>query len=254
MLQWILGSGEGILKAKDNQFSAIDIVAAASHELKTPLTVISGLADMMLKGQCGTLANQQRQYLERIETSSDRMLALLNSLLSVGKLHRGALAIEPEPVLLKAVVYQVAKELSPLIKQRRVKLDVRSGRPALPVLVDKEFAYQIVFNLLDNAIKYSYPKTVVTIKFKGRGDKQALLISDQGIGIRPGEFKHLFTRFGTTAQPVNAHSGSSGLGLFIVKNLVEQIGGQVYARALPRGSCFVVELPLAKQLTLFSGV
>lgn len=227
----------------------IDLVATTVHELKSPLTVISGLASMLEAGQFGELNSGQSRYVERINTVSKRLLNLVESLLTVNRAQ--TLETRLQPIALTKVIGEVAGELAPRLTQNQMRL-VWKRRKVEPVLVDKQYLYQIVYNLIDNAIKYSPPKTIITIKFRHQGGHLYLRVSDQGVGVKPNELKHLYKRFGKRGQPISGQAGSSGLGLYIVKQLVEAHGGRLRAKTLPKGTCFIVRLPLAQQLNLFS--
>ena len=234
------------------QLKPLDLVATTVHELKTPLTLISGLSTMLEQGQFGKLNDQQTRYIAKISDVSQRLLVLVESLLIVNKSHHQRLRLSLQPVSIPVVIQNVLDELEPRLQQCQIVIKWRHSRSIEPVLADRDSLYQIIYNLVDNAIKYSPAKTTITIKFRHQEGWLYLRVSDQGIGVKPNELKYLFRRFGKVGQPVGAHASSTGLGLYIVKKLAESQGGKVRAQTLRRGTCFIVQLPVARQLLLFN--
>ena len=239
-----------VVGRKQTRESRMDLVATTVHELKTPLTVISGLSAMLEAGQFGKLNSQQTKYINRIQTVSDRLLLLIESMLIVAKAQLTPLP-PLEPVAVQNVIKEVVAELASRIEQAKISVELPASRSVEPVLAERYYLHQIIYNLLDNPIKYSPPKTTVTIKFRHQEGKLYLRISDQGSGIQPNELKYLYRRFGKVGQPIAAQANSSGLGLYIVKRLVEAQGGSIRAKSLTQGTCFIISLPLAQQLNLF---
>lgn len=233
------------------QTKPLDLVATTAHELKSPLTLINGLAAMLEAGEFGKTTLAQRKYLGRISATSERLMTIVDGLLAVNRSQHRRLSLQLQPMMISALIKEVVEELDPQLKARGMRVRLQITRKVPPVIADKNCMHQIVFNLLDNAIKYSPAKTIVNIKVQLREDQLVMQISDQGIGIKPTEIEKLFERFATQAQPVAEQAGSSGLGLYIVKNLVELQGGSITATALSQGSCFTVSLPVAQQLALF---
>lgn len=228
-----------------------DVLATMAHELKTPLTLITGLASMLEAGQFGKLNPKQSRYIERIGSVSDRLLLLIESLLVMSRSQADGHQLDLEPVSVPAVVKAVLAELESELEQSHISIKLLHKRSMAPVLADQESLYQIIYNLVDNATKYSPPRTTITIKYRVEAGALQLRISDEGIGIKPSEIEQLFRRFGKIGRPISAHAGSTGLGLYIVKKLVESQGGTIRAQSLKTGTCFVVVLPVVEQLDLF---
>ena len=230
----------------------MDLVATTAHEFKSPLVLISGLAEMLRAGQFGKLNPRQARYISRIDNASLRLLGMVENLLTIHRNHHGRLQIGLEPTSATEALKAVLKELQPALIQKQMTVVWAPDLKAAPVLADKQLLHQIFYNLLDNTIKYSPPKTTITIKFTRSSQYLNIQIRDQGFGIKPAELKKLFARFGAISKPISTQAGSSGLGLYIVKNLVELLGGHVRARVLKQGSCFSVSLPTVSQLELFT--
>jgi signal transduction histidine kinase len=121
------------------------------------------------------------------------------------------------------------------------------------VLADETRLRQILVNLVDNAIKYSFPRSEVVVDFKAQGDELVTSIADTGVGITQGQIERIFQKFGRIYNPMSVQSGGTGLGLYIVKRLVESHGGRIWVSSREgKGSKFSFSLPIAKQLPLLA--
>ncbi len=238
---------------RQRSLSSFDLVATTVHELKSPLVLMRGLANMLAEGQFGNLTQEQAKYINKIATTSERLLKLVTNLLVVNQLNHKRLRTATKPTAVNQVIDQVIDELSTQLKSRQVAVIWSRHLKLPPVLADEQLLYRVFYNLVDNTIKYSPPKTTITIRFRTGLRHLAIQIRDQGIGIKKQEIGLLFERFGTVTQPVSAQADSSGLGLFIVKSLVELQGGHVSVSRLRQGSCFTINLPTISQLELFDG-
>lgn len=233
--------------------SQFNLVVNAVHELKSPLVLIQGLANMLLDQEFGSINTEQRQAIERIAVSSQRLLRLIDGLLNIGRWREKSPRLIASPIAMPDLLNSVLEELKPIITRRSiiVKRDYKKIVPS--VLGDWQLVYQIIFNLVDNALKYSPPRSSIQINLSQKGGFLHVRIRDHGIGINPKEVGLLFERFGNTGKQVfEPHAGSSGLGLFIVKNLAELHGGFVSVKPLARGTSFNVGLPITDQLPLFN--
>jgi two-component system, OmpR family, phosphate regulon sensor histidine kinase PhoR len=237
-------------RATDDQFN---LVVSTVHELKSPLVLIQGLTSMLLENEFGKLTQDQRDAIERIGFSSRRMLKLIDGLLSVGRWREKRPNLTVEPIMLSSLLNSVLNELRPTMDKKHIFINSSFGKVLPTVLGDWQMVYQIMFNLLDNALKYSPPRSTIRMRVLRKNSFLQVKISDQGAGINPKELGILFERFGTTStKPVDSQTGSSGLGLFIVKNLIELHGGYVSVTPLTSGTCFSIGLPINAQLPLFS--
>ncbi|HIA91561.1 TPA: HAMP domain-containing histidine kinase [Candidatus Saccharibacteria bacterium] len=224
-----------------------ELIAIAAHELKSPLTAIKNLALYASDDQSELLDD-----LARIAHISDRSLKLVHSLLDVEKLRSGAAHIKNEPVNLVQVSYNVGQMLEPVLKQKQQQLRIYE-RPLQPIFSDENYVEQIMYNLIDNAAKYSAKGQPIEIRFAKETNRQNIRIRDYGSGISKSEWAALFKKFGKLKQPLSKQADSTGLGLYICKQLSESIGGKLYLQPRRIGSCFVLQLPLMEQLDLWHG-
>ena len=248
-------SGIAIIRnvQRDREVEAIksDFISIVSHELRTPLTAIKGFLSMVLKQDFGILTDKQTHYLSRVYQSNQRMIDLVEDLLDVSYIESGKISLTINPVAIEAVISEVVAELGAkgAANQIMIKLKRRQRLPL--VLADETRLHQILLNLVDNAIKYSTPDTQVEIDCTVLNDELVTTISDHGVGITKSQIERLFTKFGRIYNPMSVQAGGSGLGLYIVKNLVENHGGRIWVTSQEgKGSKFKFSLPIAKQLPL----
>ncbi len=248
-------SGIAIIRntTRDREVEEIksDFISIVSHELRTPLTAIKGFLSMTLKNDFGTLSEKQYHYLSRVYQSNQRMIDLVEDLMDATYIESGKINLTIDPVAMENVITEVVSEVAGKGAAGNIMINVRR-RTRLPlVLADETRLHQIVLNLVDNAIKYSHAGTVVDIDFKTHGDELITTISDHGVGISKTQIDRLFTKFGRIFNPLSVQAGGTGLGLYIVKNLVESHGGRIWVTSIEgKGSKFHFALPIAKQLPL----
>jgi PAS domain S-box-containing protein len=238
---------------KDREVEEIksDFISIVSHELRTPLTAIKGFLSMVLKQDFGALADKQYHYLSRVYQSNQRMIDLVEDLLDVSYIESGKINLTINPVGMETVINEVVSELAGKGAANQVMIKVKRRQRLPLVLADETRLHQIVLNLVDNAIKYSVPDTQVEIDCHVHGDELITTISDHGVGITKSQLDRLFTKFGRIYNPMSVQAGGSGLGLYIVKNLVESHGGRIWVTSQEgKGSKFRFSLPIAKQLPL----
>ena len=219
-----------------------DVVASVTHQLKTPLTSLLGYATILRK-RADTLPLEQRdEFIGVIEEQGYRILGLIENLLQSTRVEAGLGRLQRVPVDLSGIVRAVAREMG---TGRQRTIDVDLSPRELGLFGDPAAMEHIVTNLLDNALKYSEPSTVVRAAvFEGDGEV-LLTVSDEGMGIAADELPQVFDRF---RQASNARGHSSvGLGLYIVHNLVIAQGGRVWVDSeLGKGTTFTVALPVRR--------
>ena len=248
-------SGIAIIRntTKDREVEEIksDFISIVSHELRTPLTAIKGFLSMTLKQDFGALSEKQYHYLSRVYQSNQRMIDLVEDLMDATYIESGKINLTIAPVAMETIIAEVVSELAGKGASGGISINVRRRQRLPLVLADETRLHQIVLNLVDNAIKYSMPETEVEIDFKIEGDELITIVSDHGVGITKSHIDRLFTKFGRIFNPLSVQAGGTGLGLYIVKNLVESHGGRIWVTSQEgKGSKFKFSLPIAKQLPL----
>ncbi len=219
------------------------LMLAASHELKTPLTTLKGLSELLLDFDLSEA--QRRELLQDLHGQADRMERLIGDILSVSRIDSGRVSVDFSRVDVASVVQHVCDEVGPMLKGRTLKCRIPEDLPA--VMGEARKLHQILVNLVNNAIKYSEPGTQITLS--ARGDRSAVRfeVSDQGLGIRKEHMPRLFEKFYRADDPAVRRTSGTGLGLYIVRSLVTMLGGQVHVRSRPgKGTVFIVTLPRAE--------
>ncbi len=238
---------------KDKEIEEIksDFISIVSHELRTPLTAIKGFLSMIIKQDFGTLNEKQYHYLSRVYQSNQRMIDLVEDLLNATYIESGKIALAINPVAVENVMAEVVSELAGKAAASQVMVRVKRRQKLPLVLADETRLHQIILNLVDNAIKYSMPGTEVDVEFTVHSDELITTVSDHGVGVSKSQIDRLFTKFGRVYNPMSAQAGGTGLGLYIVKNLVESHGGRIWVTSQEgKGSKFRFSIPIAKQLPL----
>ena len=220
-------------------------VSVASHELRTPMTTIIGFADLLMD-ELGKDA-QQRRWLTYISEETQRLTGILDDMLDVSHIQAGTVGLTVERIALHESVADVVAVLAPTTEMHDFIVDCG---PFLPkVLADRNKLSQVLMNLLTNAVKYS-PKggrIVVSGRHEPRNDRVVVSVSDEGIGLQPKDFEAVFETFHRVRNAETDHIRGSGLGLYIVKQLVDLMGGEVWLESeARRGSTFFFTMPVAK--------
>jgi PAS domain S-box-containing protein len=223
-----------------------DFLAILAHELRNPLTPIRNVAHILGRGQPD--ATTVRRSGEMLERQSQLLTRLVDDLLDVARIMRGRIPLRREPLSLRSLVDAAVESLRPVLESRRQAVQLDAGGEEIHVMADLVRMTQVVTNLLSNASRYSPEGTRVTIAFGVESQHAWLAIRDQGIGIDASLLPQIFDRFLQGDRSLDRSQGGLGIGLTIVKYLVEMHGGRVLAQSegLGKGSEFRVFLPCAE--------
>lgn len=220
-----------------------DFVSNVSHELKTPLTSISGFAETLLDGAYKSEENC-RYFLRIIKQETDRMTRLINELLYLSRIEKPDFSIPKRPVNIASVVNKAVKLLQKNIDDKGHLLNLRLPENLGPVTGDEDSVLEIIINLLDNAIKYTPEGGNITVEIEDESDFISISVADNGIGIAGDELERIFGRFYRVQGPGITSASGTGLGLAVVKHLVESLNGKISVESqLGKGSTFKVSLP-----------
>jgi signal transduction histidine kinase len=218
-------------------------VSTVSHELRTPITAIIGYLELVLDGEAGELTEQQERFLQVVSRNSDRLYRLVNDILTVARIDAGRLTLERTQVDLVAVAAGEAESSRAAADVKDVDLRFVAGDEPLSLWADPMGLGQVIGNLLSNAIKFTPKGGTVTVTVDRRDDKAVVEVADTGVGIPADEVDRLFERF-FRASTASTEPGT-GLGLPIVKSIVEAHGGSISVRSEEGlGTTFGVELPV----------
>lgn len=220
-------------------------VSTVSHELRTPLTSIKGFISTLLMDEDGTCYDfeTQREFYNIIDTECDRLTRLISDLLNVSRIEAGrALDLNPKPVTLPPLIEKVVAVQRSYTNKHELVVDVKNELPV--IVADEDKVDQILTNLTNNAIKYSPKGGTVTVSAIAEGDIVRFAVSDQGMGIPKDHLPKVFDRFHRVDNRDTRTVGGTGIGLYLVKHLVEAHGGKIWVESeVGNGSSFIFELP-----------
>jgi PAS domain S-box-containing protein len=217
----------------------------ASHELRSPLTVLRGYVSMIADGSLGELPNGVSRVIPVLSSKLAQMNSLIDEMLDAARLEDDRLELNIAPVDLREVVRGCARQAEPSL-QRGQRIAVEDGPPVW-VEADATRLATVVGNLVDNAIKYSPDGVDVTCSLRVEDGRAVLAVQDHGLGIAEEDMPRLFTRFGRIVTAQNSHILGTGLGLYLARELVRMQGGDITAGSTAgEGSTFTVWLPLTR--------
>jgi signal transduction histidine kinase len=221
-----------------------EFVSLASHQLRAPLTAIRLYTEMLLDAQVGELNKKQREYLDTVQISTIRMADLVGEFLNISRLELGQLNLKIKEVHLEDIVESVLGQLAPLAHNKR--LTISFDKPRLPsVPIEPNLYSQVVNNLVSNALHYTPDGGKVKVRLAKTSDGYQLDVADNGIGIPHDIRNHIFKRFYRAENAKRFVSEGTGLGLYLVKKVVDVTGGRVwYESTEHQGTTFHVIIPL----------
>jgi signal transduction histidine kinase len=222
-----------------------DFISAVSHELRTPLTSIKGYASIVAAGKLGELPPAAKERIEKINKHSDNLSELINNLLDISRIESGRVEMKREPLNILSMAESIADMLAPPLKERGLELvlDIPTG---LPVGVGDKIQIERVFiNLIGNALKFTPPGGKITVRARSADDGMLhISVSDTGIGIPEKDLDKIFEEFFRVDNEVNQKVKGTGLGLTLVKFIVEAHKGKLSASShLNKGTTFTFTLP-----------
>jgi signal transduction histidine kinase/CheY-like chemotaxis protein len=231
-------AAEAANRAKDQFLSVL------SHELRAPLNAIFGWASMLERGDLP--ADQSRRALQIILRNVNAQVRLIDELLDVSRIGTGQIRLDVKPVDLRTVIAESVEAIRPAADAKGIQLQTVLASPGGPVSGDPDRLRQVVWNLLSNAVKFTPKGGRVQIQLQRMDSHVSIVVSDTGVGIAPGFLPFVFDRFRQGDSSSTRPRGGLGLGLALVRSLVELHGGTVTAESPgeSRGATFVVDLPL----------
>jgi signal transduction histidine kinase len=222
-----------------------DFVSNVSHELRTPLASIRVFGEFLKLGRVRQ-PDKIQEYGEYIETESRRLTQLINNILDFSKIESGQKTYNFEPTAIESVVADTLKTFEVVLEQNGFTLNLE--RPSLPlpqVVIDPDAIEQAFINLLDNAVKYSGDSKEIEVRLAEQGDIVTISVIDHGVGIASEEREKVFEKFYRVGNSLVHDVKGSGLGLSIVKHIVEAHHGRVTVESAPgSGSKFIIHLPV----------
>jgi signal transduction histidine kinase len=216
-----------------------------SHELRTPLNVIIGFSQLLIDEVPGKVNGEQKQCLEDVLGEGNHLLDLINEVLDLSRIESGKIELRQGKVALEKLVESLKNTMAPILSPRKqvLSIEVQKGMP--PVYIDQVKLEQVLLNLLGNASKYTPDGGLLKIKADQKNGWCQVSVMDNGIGIKKEDFERVFEPFIQLDNPLARGKSGTGLGLTLVKQIVERYGGRVWVDSEPgKGSCFSFTVPL----------
>lgn len=241
-----------------------EFISTASHEMRTPVASIEGYLGLALNPQTATIDERARQYLTEAHNASKHLGKLFQDLLDVTKLDDNRVRVHLVPVEMVSFVRETAQRQITAMNNKGLEYSFgMSGRgsgvdgqgteaqidPLVYAMIDVDFMTEILGNLIENAIKYTEQGGKIWVGVRADGDNVLINVTDTGIGISPDNLTHIFQKFYRVDNSATRTIGGTGLGLYIVKERTEAMGGRVWAEsAFSEGSTFYVSLPRISEM------
>jgi signal transduction histidine kinase len=224
-----------------------EFLSLAAHYFMTPLAIIRGNISELMTPEASAWSKTQVQsrYLN-IETSSTRLLLLLQNIMIISAIDQGSLKISSSPYSLIDIIDECMTSLHSLATKTQISMAFNrpDGADYTMTKVDREKIHQSIVNIIDNAIKFTKPGGTIKLSLTAEENKYRIDIADSGIGISSKEIQNLFTRFHRGTSYLNFDYEGVGLGLYIAKYLIEANGGRIYVSSEKnRGTCVTILLP-----------
>jgi len=225
-------------------------LSMAAHDFRSPLTAIRGYTDLAIKILPQDARSDANEYLSIVLSLVDTLNRLTSDFLDLDIIEQGNLQLRPESCNLNALVVEVAGIMRAIAKRKKVLIDTELTDNLPPLQADPDRIRQILFNLVGNAIKYTSAGDRVIIKTGIKEDHVLFMVADHGPGIPEAEIPRLFDLYHRTAEAKQSRTKGLGLGLYIVKSLVDLHNGQIAVSSeLGKGTQFTVSIPLHKAVT-----
>lgn len=222
-----------------------EFVALATHQLRTPIAAIRWNVELLHKKMQDTETPEQTKYLTKIERNVLRMISLINDFLNVSKLEMGTYAAEEMDINLTEFFSGIVDEFSEKITEKQIVLNRLDTPPHATIKTDSRLFHIIVSNLVSNAVKYLKPSGALTLSYEIKGEQVEIVVADNGIGIPESEIPQLFKKFFRASNAQSHQTQGTGLGLYVVKQSAELLGGNITVESAEnQGARFVVTIPV----------
>ncbi|GEM_PF-5969480 len=236
-----------ITREKQIEQLKTEFVSIAAHQLRTPLSALKWAMSLLLGGDVGRITKQQKDVMEKAYQTNERMIFLVNDLLSVARIEEGKAISKPALLDILEIIQLTLLDFQEKKKERKIKIIFKPLKEILPkIFADEEGLKLVIQNLIANAIQYTNVGGLVTISAVRKDRNVAISVQDNGVGIPKHGQARVFTKFFRAENAVRMETRGSGLGLFIAKNIVEAQGGKIWFESKEgKGSTFYFTIPTA---------
>ena len=225
---------------------SLDFVSYATHQLRTPLSGVKWLLELAARDE--SVSEETRSYIADARDATERLIRLVNGMLSVSRLESGHLPLTRQPLALDGVTRTVLDEVAAIVGEKALRVTATGLEGVPSVTGDPHFAHQVVLNLVSNAVKYTAAGGPVRISLEAEGTTVTWSVRDEGVGIPRDAQARIFEKFYRADNVLALDTEGLGLGLCLSKVVVEQLGGQLWFESTEgHGSTFTFTLPLARR-------
>lgn len=248
VLEFFIGIERDITKEKEIDSAKTEFVSLASHQLRTPLSAINWYTEMLLSEDAGAITDMQREYLGEVSRGSRRMVELVNALLNVSRIELGTFAVQPEPTDVVELARDVINELKSKILEKKLHIEEAYVENLPKMMVDPKLTRIVFQNLLTNAVKYTPEEGRISVSIAMSADETmfTIAVSDTGYGIPKEDQSRIFTKLFRASNIREKETDGTGLGLYIIKSIVEHSGGTVtFESEEGKGTTFTLTLPVS---------
>lgn len=223
-----------------------EFVFIAAHELKTPVAAMKGYAELILTGVTGAVSEKTQDFVQKIKKANERLVQLVSDLLEVARSEAGKLLIKVAPIDAATPIRETLTELKSLADEKGIRLIYEPPADLPKILADVDRLKEVMVNLVGNSIKYMGGQGTVNVFHEVQGGSLITRVEDSGIGIPKDAQVHLFEKFYRVPSEKTQGISGTGLGLFIVKEIIEKMGGRIWFESEEgRGTTFFFNLPIA---------
>lgn len=231
-------SYEKALTERDKEF-----VAVTSHQLNTPLSIIRGYSSLILNGKTGPVSPKQREYLNEIHQTCEKMVSLTNNLLSISRIEQEKIKLQISDINVDDLINKVTKSVKDKISSSSTKFKVNIEKKNLIISADFDKLLQAIINIVDNALKYTKKGSVFLLVYDHSKDID-IIVKDTGVGISKNQIDKIGQRFFRTQEAINIDSKGTGLGIYIAKSIILKHGGRFDIKSQKdKGTEIIMTLP-----------
>ena len=228
-----------------------EFLSIASHQLRTPLSIIKGYISVILEGDIGEISGKQKDYLDKVYKSNEKLIMLVGDLLNLSRIESGRIVYNFNPIFAVAFTENIVEELRPkaVAKHLTMKFNKQANDNSFVIYGDKNNLAQAIFNIIDNGIRYT-EQGGIEVNLTVNNKDATWKIHDTGAGINEEEKKNLFQKMKRGERISRIYTEGTGLGLYVAKRIIDAHNGSIWAESegIGKGSTFYVKIPIGNNI------